>query len=286
MEAGLRPRRSPLQKLRSRVTFLGQGRTINIGQLAVGHHRIEARVQGSLYEATVRFQVVAGPNQPPQTTISAYTVTATAGAPIAIDVSLWFTDADGDSLTYSASNLPSWLSLTGSLLTGAPQPSDPSVTVEVSAHDGADSSSAIPVSVRVVVAPIVWVGTEGSDFFRAGPLDDTLSGRGGDDDLHGEAGDDTLYGEAGRDTLRAGEGNDDLFGGPDRDTLDGGPGNDRLEGGPGDDLLAGGDDELRSGIRTFRLLTAKAKQERCMKLNGTPHTSETRIEKPSMTASA
>ncbi len=89
-----------------------------------------------------------------------------------------------------------------------------------------------------VTRGIVWVGSNGHDFFLnttdlpvsadGGPGNDTIQGGSGDDELSGGGGDDNLYGMAGRDTLYGGDGNDGLFGGSGRDTLVGGLGGDRF----------------------------------------------------------
>ena len=104
------------------ATFLGSGKTLDVGRLGVGYHRIEARLSaGSSQEVveTVQFEIVAGPNvaptisSPPSSSISVPVETA-----LTVDMTSWFTDGDGDPLTYTVDGLPSWLSLTGSLLTG------------------------------------------------------------------------------------------------------------------------------------------------------------------------
>ena len=93
------------------------------------------------------------------------------------------------------------------------------------------------------------IGTDESDGFAGGALDDLIEGRGGDDFLHGNEGDDTLKGEEGRDLLSGGEGDDTLLGGLGNDSIRGGIGDDFIVGGDGDDWLEGdaGNDTIDAG---------------------------------------
>jgi len=89
-------------------------------------------------------------NQPP--TISGMPVTsATAGSPYSFTPSA--SDPDGDTLTFSASNLPAWLSIdnrTGAL-TGTPAETDVGVVnnIQISVSDGTDSASLAGFSITV-----------------------------------------------------------------------------------------------------------------------------------------
>ena len=72
---------------------------------------------------------------------SAYTIPADA-----------FADADGDTLTLSASGLPSWLTLSGDTLSGTPLEGDGDVTVTITATDpsGASVSDDLAITVTAV----------------------------------------------------------------------------------------------------------------------------------------
>ena len=140
------------------------------------------------------------------------------------------------------------------------------------ADDGALTSAAATVRVRVNAAPIVVpaprprpgacandvLGTASRDLLkgssageriRGGSGNDVIDGGGGDDCLSGYNGNDDLAGDAGNDDLTGGRGTDELVGGSGRDELVGGSGNDNLQGGSGDDRLDGGSgtDRLTGG---------------------------------------
>lgn len=228
------------------ATFLGQGRTFDLGVMTTGYHRIEARLPygaGQAIVESVQFEVVAGPNTGPTIVGAPSAISTTVGTPLLVDMAPWFTDVDGDPLSYTVQNLPPWLSVLGSQLMGTPSASDAGAVIQVTAFDGLESSLALTVEVRIDAPPIVWTGTPLGDTFHGGPGHDTLDGLDGTDHLYGEGGDDTLFGGLGDfDHLWGGAGDDVLDGGPgDYDQLNGGDGNDRLEAGPGhQDFLDGG----------------------------------------------
>ncbi|MFC4173382.1 putative Ig domain-containing protein, partial [Microvirga sp. GCM10011540] len=68
-----------------------------------------------------------------------------------LDLSTRFSDADGESLTFSAAGLPSWLTLENGVLSGTPSDSDVAgpVTVTVTAKDaaGAEVSDSFTLTV-------------------------------------------------------------------------------------------------------------------------------------------
>ena len=232
-------------------THLGTGRTLNVGVLPVGYHRIEARVNDGASQnivASVQFDVVAGPNTPPSIVGGPHTVSASVGVALTVDLAAWFTDDDGDALTLTTTTLPTWLTRVGTLLTGTPTVNDSGDVIQVTAFDGLETSAVLSVDINIVAPAIVWTGTPLNDTFHGQAGNDIISGLDGADRLFGEGGDDTIDGGPGSfDDVYGGGGNDTLNGGPGdydtvkgeagNDTLDGGPGNfDFLEGGPGDDV--------------------------------------------------
>lgn len=180
-----------------------------------------------------------------------------------------FTDPDGDTLTYTAtladgSPLPDFMSfdsVTGFLSGIAPSKSQATISISVTASDGALETS-YSFSFEVQGG---YSGTDGKDFYYGGDGIDYIVGLGGNDYLYGGDGDDTLIGWDGHDTV-AGEGGDDnITGGDGDDILYGddvlrnadfqnagadfilaGLGNDRIYGGAGNDDLFGqeGDDVI------------------------------------------
>ena len=63
--------------------------------------------------------------------------TATEDTAFSLDISSVFADADGDTLTYSISGNPSWLTLTGTTLSGTPVQSDTGThSISITADDG------------------------------------------------------------------------------------------------------------------------------------------------------
>ena len=109
-----------------------------------------------------------------------------------------------------------------------------------------------PVDPPVVVSPIHFIGTSGTDILTGTSgqdIFDALGGRdtvyagNGNDAVSGGAGSDTLHGEGGDDTITGEDGDDAVFGGSGNDKLDGGRGNDKLSGGDGSDTLLGGEDD-------------------------------------------
>lgn len=106
-----------------------------------------------------------------------------------------------------------------------------------------------PDAPAVPMGPLVFHGTDGSDYLEGRGVGDLLYGYAGYDTLQGHAGSDMLDGGADRDSLFGGEGDDTLLGGTDGDNLTGGEGNDLLDGGADRDRLLGekGNDTLDGG---------------------------------------
>ncbi len=138
-----------------------------------------------------------------------------------------FTDADNDTLSYSAtladgSALPAWLSFDAATRTFSGTPGGSaagSYEVKVSASDGKVASS---------------------DAFVLAVQDTPASNAG------------VITGTAGKDTLIGTAANEQLLGGADNDVLNGGGGNDILNGGAGADKLTGG-----SGADIFRFTSTQ-----------------------------
>lgn len=140
-----------------------------------------------------------------------------------------FSDADGDTLTYTAtladgSPLPTWLTFDPAerafaTNAGATYP-DPTLPSQIGNF-----------AVRVIVsdgnggtAEAIFALTMTQQIFE-------------DDILLGGRGKDVIFGEAGSDILKGFKGNDVLYGGTGNDKLYGGTGNDKLYGGDGQDVF-------------------------------------------------
>ena len=80
----------------------------------------------------------------------------------------------------------------------------------------------------MIFDPNSFVGTDKSDYWNAGNLDDTIVGNGGIDDLSGNDGKDNIQGGAGADVLNGGSGNDRLAGNQGADQFYGGEGVDTI----------------------------------------------------------
>ena len=109
---------------------------------------------------------------------------------------------------------------------------DDTVTVNITAADGAATSAAVTLAVPDGAAG------EGNDTLIGGAGRDVLSGDGGADFLLGDAADDILMGGRGADHLVGGIGDDLLQGGAGDDLLHGGEGADTLTGGAGGDIVS------------------------------------------------
>ncbi|MCB8819167.1 cadherin domain-containing protein [Microvirga rosea] len=131
---------------------------------------------------------------------------------------LFGSDPDGDTLTYSlVSNAGGLFRLDGSdlILNGTldyETAKQHAITVRAADPYGKELYKTITINVRNVVetTPLSLRGTAAKD---------ALVGEGGNDRILGLGGDDTLWGEAGRDTLIGGAGNDALIGGLGKDVF-------------------------------------------------------------------
>jgi hypothetical protein len=174
-------------------------------------------------------------------------------------------DVDGDNLTFSINNKPSWATFdpTTGKLSGALSDADigafNDIVIQVS--DGLQTTSLPSFNLTVVDSKIrgtvgtdnlsgddtnnVIVGLSDNDVLYGLNGNDNLYGDEGDDQLFGENGNDTLYGSVGNDTLDGGNGDDILYGEAGKDILSGRDGQDTLYGGDDNDYLRGGKDQDR-----------------------------------------
>ncbi|PIE40354.1 MAG: hypothetical protein CSA51_01330, partial [Gammaproteobacteria bacterium] len=146
-----------------------------------------------------------------------------------------FYDLEGDELSYSVSQLPSWLSFDGASFQGTPTDGDfGDSSFIVSAFDG-EHSFDMEVGVRVNYRFSNRIdGTRLGESLTGSAQNDEIFGYGGDDQIDGLEGHDFLSSGYGDDTLSGGEGNDQLFPGWGADVVSGGKGNDYVEFAPGD----------------------------------------------------
>ena len=101
---------------------------------------------GSTASTLITYQVdlteAAAPNTAPTEVRTIPDQTATEGSAFTLDTSPYFTDADGDTLTYSIAaagrTLPSWLSIDANtgIISATPPADAPNILVEVTADDG------------------------------------------------------------------------------------------------------------------------------------------------------
>lgn len=130
-----------------------------------------------------------------------------------------FADADGDSLSYSATlssgaALPSWLAFNATTLTFNGMPglgTAGTYEIRLSASDGRGGTLTDSFLISISAAPegelTLW-GSEGNDRLLGTSADETLQGMAGIDTLLGGAGNDLLIGGGGRDSLTGGDGAD------------------------------------------------------------------------------
>jgi hypothetical protein len=193
--------------------------------------RVTATDSGKLAISDTFDLVVAGVNVAPiGKTLAA--VTATEGRLFTYNLpKASFTDGDrGDLLTYSSTNLPSWLAinLATGRITGTPDftaADSSSLTVTIRATDRAGLFDTEDLRINLINTPTI-TGTAAANTLTGGNGADTIRAGAGDDVLTGGAGNDILWGELGNDTLLGGIGLDTLIGGLGNDILTGGEGND------------------------------------------------------------
>ena len=195
--------------------------------------QVVATDSGKLFTSDIFDLVITGVNVAPVgKTLAA--VTATEGKLFTYNLpKATFTDGDkGDVLTYSSTNLPSWLTINSATgkITGTPDyiaADSDYTTVSITATDRDGLSDTEDLRINLINSPVI-TGTA---------LANTLTGGNGADTIKGGAGDDALTGGTGNDILWGEVGNDILLGGIGLDTLIGGLGNDRLTGGEGNDIF-------------------------------------------------
>ncbi|MFN6496656.1 MAG: putative Ig domain-containing protein [Nostoc sp. DedQUE01] len=161
--------------------------------------------------------------------------------PFSFNVSNKFADIDaGDTLSYSASGLPSGASIaanTGVVSGTVPTTGIFAVTVTATDEEGLTASDTFELTVAnnkgtpgndiIFVEELTGldryivnaqggsdrvIGTNGSELINGGAGNDYLDGKGGADVLLGDSGNDTILGGLGKDIVSGGDGNDRLIG--------------------------------------------------------------------------
>ncbi|NEP73968.1 MAG: hypothetical protein F6K25_18030 [Okeania sp. SIO2G4] len=167
---------------------------------------------------------------------------------LSFDTSVYFSDVDtNDTLTYSASNLPSGFSIDANtgIITGSS--SSASITpITVTADDG--NGGTISDTFELILAnnqgtpnpDVIFMDMVSGNRINAKASDDVIFGSSANEKLGGSFGDDEIDGDGGRDILTGGFGDDTLTGGDGDDKLFGGFGKDVLRGGLGEDTIVGG----------------------------------------------
>ncbi|RQH21671.1 hypothetical protein D4Z78_09220 [Okeania hirsuta] len=188
---------------------------------------------------------------------------------LSFDTSVYFSDVDtNDTLTYSASNLPSGFSIdtnTGIITGSSNSASITPITVTADDGNGGTISDTFELILAnnqgtpnpdVIVMDLVSgnrINAKASDDVIFGSsANDKLGGWTGDDEIDGDGGHDVLSGGWGHDTLTGGDGDDKLFGGFGNDLLDGGLGEDTIVGGFGQDTIVIASGEGMDTIRFFQ----------------------------------
>ncbi|MXW68373.1 MAG: hypothetical protein F4Z72_15415 [Gemmatimonadales bacterium] len=133
-------------------------------------------------EAHLSFSVAVSapiPNAPPIPVGAIRSRTIAAGSVATMDVSRYFSDADGDALTYGASSSDArvaWVSVSGSELAMVGlSPGVAAATVNARDPEGAEARQSFELAVCAVPAGILhWWSAEGSGADRIGGVDATL----------------------------------------------------------------------------------------------------------------
>jgi Ca2+-binding RTX toxin-like protein len=180
-------------------------------------------------------------NSPP--TVSVARGGSCGGSGVTGTMNLTVFDADGDTLTITATSSNMTVVPNGNVVFGG---SGVNRTVSITAVDKKSGFSDVTITVSDGMAPPVQVVirvTVGTN------QKDTVNGTSGADKIFGLNGDDTINAGAGIDLICGGNGAGTVNGGPGDDTIDGSTGNDILKGDDGDDILIGGqgNDRLEGG---------------------------------------
>ena len=129
-------------------------------------------------------------NHSPVIDSSISSLTAKEGVAFDYDVTKLFSDSDGDTLSFTANNLPSWLKMASGKFTGTPSYASadtPNQSISVIANDGHGGNATAVLTLNITnVANII--GTNGADNLVAGMGADTINGGLGNDTLTGGAG--------------------------------------------------------------------------------------------------
>ncbi|MDR9402817.1 MAG: choice-of-anchor Q domain-containing protein, partial [Halothece sp. Uz-M2-17] len=152
-----------------------------------------------------------------------------------------FSDADGDTLTYTATGLPSGISFDPDtqVFSGTPTTIE-SKTVTVTVEDTGQLSASATFTLAVREGVINDEGDNNNERIDRSEATTSvnLDGEDGDDTLIGGSANDKLEGGNGNDELRGGDGDDRLFGEAGEDVIFGGAGVDQIYGGSGADIFA------------------------------------------------
>ena len=140
-------------------------------------------------------------NQPPVAVTQIPAQTAQEGSAFDYDIKQLFSESDGDSLIFTAENLPSWLLLENGFLVGMPgyiAADTPVNTINIIANDGRGATATADLALNISnVATIT--GTVNADNLLAGSGVDIINGLAGNDTINGGLGNDTLTGGSGVD---------------------------------------------------------------------------------------
>ena len=140
-------------------------------------------------------------NHSPVVSPSISALTAKEGVAFSYDANQLFSDSDGDTLTFIASGLPSWLTLMNGKLSGTPSYTSADTSgnsINIIANDGHNPNVTTTLVLNITnVASIT--GTAGADTLLAGSGDDIISGAAGNDTINGGLGNNMLTGGAGAD---------------------------------------------------------------------------------------
>ncbi len=165
----------------------------------------ENALSGIVYTDTAIYDFITDTgaiNHSPVVSPSISSLTAKEGVAFSYDANQLFSDSDGDTLSFNASGLPSWLTLTsGGKLSGTPSYTSADTSgnsINIIANDGHNPNVTSTLTLTITnVASIT--GTAGADNLSAGLGDDTISGAAGKDTINGGLGNDQLTGGAGAD---------------------------------------------------------------------------------------
>ena len=178
---------------------------------------------GELSETVTITITINGVNDAPTAvaTVPDAAKAATQDAAYSLDLNTLFSDVDGDSLTYTVTTGPSWLSISGADLTGTPAAADVGAhDVTIQANDG-DATVDLTFTITVAApAPASFFTVPNATFANATPDDAN------DLDATGATERQLIQGGNGNDTITASDQGDVIIGGLGADTINLGDGAD------------------------------------------------------------